>query len=151
MKGYHTYKNCIDACLKCAAICNHCASSCTQAENIRMMAGCIQLDMECAAICYAAAQVMSLGGRNAKELCRICAEICEACAAECGKHETKHCQECAEACTQCAEVCRRMSTGEIISTTESDLGRTPSDPQVMHADYGSSGAAPVGAFDISKS
>ncbi|WP_235526110.1 four-helix bundle copper-binding protein [Pedobacter sp. Leaf216] len=28
--GYHEWKNCIDACLKCASICNHCASSCTQ-------------------------------------------------------------------------------------------------------------------------
>jgi hypothetical protein len=53
MTGYHTYKTCIEACLKCAAICNHCASSCTQEENIEMMARCIQLDMECAAICYA--------------------------------------------------------------------------------------------------
>jgi hypothetical protein len=44
-----------------------------------------------------------------------------------------------------------MSSGATVSTAESDLGRTPSDPQVMHADYGSSGAAPVGAFDISKS
>ena len=61
MKGYHEYKNCIDACLRCAAICNHCASSCTQEEDVKMMARCIQLDMECAAICYAAAQLMSLG------------------------------------------------------------------------------------------
>ncbi|MEO6327812.1 MAG: four-helix bundle copper-binding protein [Ginsengibacter sp.] len=39
----------------CAAICNHCASSCTQEQDVKMMAGCIQLDMECAAICYATA------------------------------------------------------------------------------------------------
>lgn len=51
--------------------------------------------MECAAICYASAQLMSLGGQNAKELCRICAETCEACGAECSRHEAKHCQECA--------------------------------------------------------
>ena len=57
MTGYHTYKTCIDACLQCAAICNHCASSCTQEENIKMMAGCIQLDMECAAICKACGAV----------------------------------------------------------------------------------------------
>ena len=111
MTGYHTYKTCIEACLKCASICNHCASSCTQEEDVKMMAGCIQLDMECAAICYASAQLMSLGSSKAKELCRLCADICEACGNECGQHasHSKHCQECAEACKACAEECRRMA------------------------------------------
>lgn len=73
-----------------------------------MMAHCIQLNMECASICYAAAQLMSLGSSKANEVCRISAEICEACAAECEKHENDHCQECAKVCRQCAEECRRM-------------------------------------------
>ena len=77
MANYHDYKTCIDACLQCAAVCNHCAS-CTQEENIKMMARCIQLDMECATICYASAQLMCLGSERAKELCRICADACEA-------------------------------------------------------------------------
>lgn len=74
-----------------------------------MMAGCIQLDMECAAICYAAAQLMSLGSEKAKDLCRLCADICSECAAECGKHQTNHCQQCAEACRICADTCGSMA------------------------------------------
>lgn len=109
MKGYHEYKACIDACLNCAAICNHCASSCTQEEDVKLMARCIQLDMECAALCYAAAQLMSLGSDKAKELCRLCADACEACGEECGKHQMKHCQECADACRKCVEECRKMA------------------------------------------
>jgi len=109
MTGYHTYKDCIDACLRCAAICNHCASSCTQEDDVKMMARCIQLDMECAAICYAAAQLMSVGSSKAVEICRICAAICEECGNECGQHKTEHCQECAEACRRCAEACRNMT------------------------------------------
>jgi hypothetical protein len=110
MEGnYHQYQACIDACLRCASICNHCASSCTQEEDVKMMARCIQLDMECAAICYAAAQLMSLGSSKAEEFCRICADICEECGNECGKHKTQHCQECAEMCHRCAEECRRMA------------------------------------------
>ncbi len=109
MTGYHTYKNSIEACLKCAAICNHCASSCTQEEDVKMMAGCIQLDMECAALCYAAAQLMSLGSSKAKEFCKLCADICEQCGAECSKHQTEHCQECAQACKECADECRKMA------------------------------------------
>ena len=109
MKGYHEYKTCIEACLKCASICNHCASSCTEEDDVKMMAGCIRMDMECAAICYAAAQLMSLGSERAKEICRICADICEACGAECSQHHTEHCQECAAACKACAEECRKMA------------------------------------------
>jgi hypothetical protein len=65
--------------------------------------------MEYAAICYEAAQLMSLGSENAKDVCRICADICEQCGNECGKHQTEHCQECARACKQCANECRNMA------------------------------------------
>lgn len=107
--GYHEWKSCIDACLECAAVCNHCASSCAKEEEIKMMAGCIELDMQCAAICYASAQLMSLGSTQAKQLCAICAEICEACGNECSKHQTTHCQECARICKSCAEECIKMA------------------------------------------
>jgi len=76
---------------------------------VQMMAKCIQLDMECAALCYTAAQVMSMGGQTANELCKICADACDACAAECSQHEDDHCKECAEACRKCAEECRKMA------------------------------------------
>lgn len=110
MTGYHTYKICIDACLKCVASCNHCASSCIQENDVKMMKKCIQLGMECAAICYASAQLMSLGSEKAKELCKLCADVCEACGNECGKHKhSDHCRECAEACIQCAVECRIMA------------------------------------------
>jgi hypothetical protein len=77
--------------------------------EIKMMAKCIQLDMECSTLCYASAQLMSLGSDKAKEVCKICATLCEACAAECSKHENEHCKECAEACKKCAAECRKMA------------------------------------------
>jgi hypothetical protein len=73
------------------------------------MSRCIELDMQCAAICYASAQLMSLGSDKANEVCRICADICDACGEECGKHQNEHCKECAQACRQCANECRKMA------------------------------------------
>ena len=70
MKNYHKYQSCIEACLKCAAVCNHCASSCKQEADIKMMAKCIQLDMECAAICYASVQLMSGAAKRQKSFAR---------------------------------------------------------------------------------
>lgn len=103
--GYHDNKKIIEACLKCAALCNHCAVSCLEESNIRMMAKCIQHDMECAAICYATAQLLSLGNKHTKAITKLCADFCEECAEECKKHDNKHCQECADACQECAEAC----------------------------------------------
>jgi len=108
MENYHDNKKCIDACLACAAICNHCASSCLREKDVRMMADCIQNNMECAVICYAAAQLMSLGSGLSREVCRLCAEQCRKCAAECSKHHNEHCRECAAACNACAEACESM-------------------------------------------
>jgi hypothetical protein len=108
MKNYHDYKKCIDACLVCAAICNHCASSCLREKDIKMMIPCIQYDMECAAICYAAAQLMSLGSDEAKDIGRVCAAICIKCSAECSKHDNAHCRACTAACRVCAEACETL-------------------------------------------
>lgn len=52
--------------------------------------------MECAAICYAAAELMSLGSMHIKEISKLCATICDACADECSQHDDDHCGETAE-------------------------------------------------------
>jgi hypothetical protein len=106
--NYHENKKYIDACLQCAAMCNHCASSCLKEKNVKMMAHCIKLDMECAAICYTTAQLISLGSSRAEEFCNLCADICFECAEECARHDNDHCRECAEACRECAEECMQM-------------------------------------------
>ncbi|RYE49654.1 MAG: four-helix bundle copper-binding protein, partial [Sphingobacteriales bacterium] len=50
------------------------------------------------------------GSSKSKELCSLCADICEACGNECAKHKhMEHCQECAAACKACAEECRKMA------------------------------------------
>ena len=107
--AYNQYKDCIEACLACAAVCDHCASSCLREEHMHMMTKCVQLDMECADICYTAAKLLSLGSLQSAAICTICADVCDACAAECGKHDNDHCRMCAEACKKCADECRRMN------------------------------------------
>lgn len=70
---------------------------------------CIALDMDCAEICRMATSYMARGSEFAMQLCAMCADVCEACGAECEKHEMAHCQECAEVCKRCAAECRRMA------------------------------------------
>ncbi|MBK4738824.1 four-helix bundle copper-binding protein [Noviherbaspirillum pedocola] len=103
------YASCIEACNACASACDFCAASCLQEQDVKMMARCIALDMDCAQICRLAAGYMARGSEHAKAICRLCADICQTCADECGKHQMSHCQECAAACKRCAEECRRMA------------------------------------------
>jgi hypothetical protein len=108
--SHQKYQSCIDACTACAVECYHCASECLDEQDVKMLAQCIRLDHECAAICFLAVQAMAGGSEFANEICRLCAEICTACAVECEKHaHMEHCKKCAEACRKCAAECSNMS------------------------------------------
>lgn len=72
------------------------------------MVRCIRLDLDCAQICRLAAAYMARDSEFAQAVCRLCAEICQACGDECAKHSMDHCQRCAQACHECAKECRRM-------------------------------------------
>ena len=109
MKEYSNYMVCIEACLQCSAVCDHCAVSCTNEPDVKMMAKCIRLDMECAVLCSAAARLMSLDSEQAPAICKICSAVCEACGKECGKHDNAHCRKCSEICRVCAAECRKMA------------------------------------------
>ncbi len=99
-------QKCIATCIECATVCNHCAVSCLEEEDVQQLTKCIRLDLECAIICRAAAELMSAGSIYAEQICKICADICNACADECEKHAAigmDHCKECAETCRLCAK------------------------------------------------
>ncbi len=90
----------------CIAACNYCASACLKEDNVAMMAKCISIDMDCADICRTVAVLLARDSIHAKHLMKECIEVCEACAAECSKHDHDHCQACAEACRECADACK---------------------------------------------
>lgn len=103
------YKKCIDACNSCMQACEQCLTACLKEPDAAQRGRCVQLLRDCADICALASRVMSRGSDFAGAICRVCAEICEACAQECGRFQDEHCQECARACSACAEECRRMA------------------------------------------
>ena len=71
------------------------------------MARCIALDMDCAGACELTAAMLARESEHADAMRRLCAELCDACAEECAKHDADHCQACARACRACAEACRQ--------------------------------------------
>lgn len=107
--AHRQFASCIEACNDCADACDHCAAACLQEDNVKIMTRCIALDIDCAQICRLAASTMARGSEFAYQLCALCADLCEACGAECAKHAMDHCQECAAACRRCAQECRAMA------------------------------------------
>src|SRR5262245_55033215 len=103
------YQSCIAVCTRCTEECEHCAIACRQDPDVANLADCIQLDEDCRDICHTAVAFMLRGSTFAHELCRMCAEVCEACAAECRRHSMEHCLRCAAECEQCAKECHRMT------------------------------------------
>ena len=101
-------KGCVDACLRCYAVCLQMAMNhCLELGGEHVAPGHFRLMMACAEICRTAAHFMLIGSEHHKHTCAECAEICEQCAADCERLGDM--QECVEACRRCAESCRRMS------------------------------------------
>ena len=100
----------------CAKMCASCADAClaeSTGPEAMDMTQCIRLCLDCSDICEAAAR---LGLRRTgddqpmlRELLELCARMCEACAAECEKHEHEHCKLCSQICRECAEDCRKAA------------------------------------------
>ncbi|MEP7252863.1 MAG: four-helix bundle copper-binding protein [Ginsengibacter sp.] len=93
----------------CVAACNFCAAACLKEEDVKMMAKCISLDMDCAEVCRTTGILLARDSAHGKHMLKECIELCEACAAECGKHKFDHCQACAKACRECAEACKMVA------------------------------------------
>lgn len=77
----------IEACITCMEACNHCFTKCLEESAHHDLSGCIRLDRECADICALAAKAMQTDSPFLKEICALCADICEACGTECEKHD----------------------------------------------------------------
>ncbi|MCA1247974.1 four-helix bundle copper-binding protein [Massilia sp. MS-15] len=94
---------CIQACQEALRACQVCA-----AADIRENQNhCALINLDCADICAATANAMLRDSPHHGDFCALCAHLCRACAAECGKHAAmhRHCAECQAACERCAAEC----------------------------------------------
>ncbi len=95
--------------LECETSCRLCAVACLREPDLDPLRECIRLDIDCAGICDVVADYLIRGSPFRAKACALCAEICEACAAECEKHtHARHWIACVDACRRCAEACRSL-------------------------------------------
>jgi hypothetical protein len=98
-------RECIENCQETVEVCEWCADECLGDEAME----------ECARLCRDVADLVSMHARfmarNSEysgKLAELCVDACEACAAECERHDADHCQVCAEVLRECAESCRTV-------------------------------------------
>jgi hypothetical protein len=95
----------------CARMCLSCADAC--AAERKDMRQCIRVCLDCSDICEATGKLaVRRTGSNEqvlREALEFCARVCDACAAECERHEHEHCKLCAQMCRECAEDCRNAA------------------------------------------
>lgn len=102
-------QDCITSCWECRNECqkmlfNHCLQQDgehVKADHLKLMTDCIQ-------ICQIAADFMIRNSRFYKDICEVCAIICDACAKSCESLNDKEMDQCAKACRSCAESCRSV-------------------------------------------
>lgn len=113
--------------MTCASICTGCADACLSEQDPARLARSIRLNLDCADVCTAMASQAMREPQGMSErfiaLLQLCAETCDACAAECEQHQDMHahCAVCARACRQCAQACRDAMAGAPTGGSTSEM------------------------------
>ncbi|WP_255398794.1 four-helix bundle copper-binding protein [Nitrosovibrio sp. Nv6] len=108
MTNDQSMQTCIAACDNCHQTCLQAAMNhCLESGGRHVEAGHFRLMMNCAEICQTSLNFMLSGSQYSNQVCRICAEICDACAKSCEQLDGM--DDCATACRECAQSCREMS------------------------------------------
>jgi hypothetical protein len=96
--------------MTCHRICEETITHCLHTGGRHADGDHIRLLLDCADICRTAADFMTRGSRFASAISTLCADICEACAADCATfHDDSTMDACVEACRRCAQTCRQMA------------------------------------------
>src|SRR5687767_13759412 len=102
---------CIQNCLHCHAICKETIVHCLMMGGKHSAIEHQKLLADCAQACIVSADFMLRMSDYHPHFCRVCADICKACAASCERlgqgDETM--RKCADMCRRCAESCRNMA------------------------------------------
>lgn len=104
-------QDCMANCLECAEVCNSTLNYCLSMGGKHVESSHIKNLIACADICALSAQWMGREIEFHTQLCRTCAEVCNACAISCGSFgpDDETMQACVEICRTCADSCTKMA------------------------------------------
>jgi hypothetical protein len=101
---------CIDLCQACHRACLETMLYCLGRGGAHADADHIRLLADCAQICQTAADFMLRESPLQGAVGRVCAEVCDICAAECDSFAGEgRLEQCAELCRRCSAACLAMA------------------------------------------
>ncbi len=96
--------------IACESSCLESINYCTRQGGKHAEAAHLGLLIDCARVCSISADYMLRESPFHGEMCEICADVCEDCAASCDRFkDDDQMKDCAEKCRACAASCRRMA------------------------------------------
>ena len=103
-------RSCIDECNSCRDICTESMAHCLSLGGKHASADHIRTLVDWAELCATSSAFMLRSSDFQRDVCRVCPDACEGCAASCTTlGDDDVIGRCAEACRRCAESCHRMA------------------------------------------
>ena len=100
---------CIELCRHCHFVCLSMATGhCPEKGGWHVEAAHLRTMIVCAEMCQTAANVMTTGSTLHRQVCAVCADICDACISSC--RDLDDMEECIHACQRCKDSCEAMTS-----------------------------------------
>lgn len=105
-------QKCIEECKSCEQACLEGIKLCLNESepNVQARIECIDTLNKCASISNLASRFISMDAKEAKNICMVCAAICEKAASECHIFEDNICAACEAECKKCANECKKIAS-----------------------------------------
>lgn len=101
-------KECIEHCRACELVCLSMATGhCLEKGGRHVEPDHLRTMIVCARVCALAAEVMTTNSTLHRQVCAVCADICDACISSC--RDLDEMEECIHACERCKDSCDRMT------------------------------------------
>jgi len=101
--------DCIEECRRCQLVCLSMATGhCLQKGGRHAEREHLTTMLVCAEICATAANVMAMNSTLHRQMCAVCADVCDACISSC--RDLDEMDECIQACERCKTSCEAMTS-----------------------------------------
>ena len=103
-------RQCIENCRECHTVCQETLSYCLEEGGKHAESSHLTTLLACAEICSTSANFMTWGIDLHPQVCGVCSDMCERCAASCESFkDDETMRRCGEVCRRCAESCASMA------------------------------------------
>ena len=107
------YSDLIRIANECAQHGDECIAHCIELFKTgdTSLAKCADTVNEMIVMCRALAKMATYDSKEVKAVAKICMDVCQVCADECGKHADKHpnCKACEQSCLECIEEIKKLA------------------------------------------